>query len=365
MTGCDVAVVGGGPAGSSCAWALRRAGADVVVIDSAAFPRQKVCAGWITPRLFDLLGFSPAEYLAADLVLQDVHGFRTGIIGDRRAVDTRYGEVVSYVIRRVEFDNFLLRRSGAQVLDGTRVSKVQRLRDGWMIGERVFARAIVGAAGHFCPIARMLNPSADDAVTVVGRELEVRVPAGDARVDGLSPELYFCRDLDGYGWCVRKGEYVNVGFGRRSGENFNERLDGFAAWLRGLGRLPEALLDWTKWKGHAYRVRQGTRKVADAGVLLAGDAAAMAWPESGEGIVPAVESGLAAARAIVQAGAALSTAAFDGYAALTAPPVVGRLSLPPSIGRPLLRVPIVARLALDRWFLRKTDPPLAARAAIL
>ena len=354
MIGCDVAVVGGGPAGSSCAWALRRAGADVVVIDSAAFPRQKVCAGWITPRLFGVLGFDPAEYRAAGLILQDVHGFRTGIIGDRRAVDTRYGEVVSYVIRRVEFDNFLLRRSGAEVLDGTRVSNVQRRHDGWVIDDRVSARAIVGAAGHFCPIARMLSPSDEHAVTVVGRELEVRVPAADGRVDGLSPELYFCRDLDGYGWCVRKGDYVNVGFGRRTAEDFNGHVGAFADWLRGLGRLPEPLLDWRKWKGHAYRVRQGARRVAGEGVLLAGDAAAMAWPESGEGIVPAVESGLAAAGAIISAGAALGTAPFDGYAARMAPPASGRksLSLPPSIGRQLLRVPAVARLTLDRWFLR-------------
>lgn len=47
MDRCDVIVAGGGPAGSTCTWALRRAGLDVVVIDRATFPRDKVCAGWI------------------------------------------------------------------------------------------------------------------------------------------------------------------------------------------------------------------------------------------------------------------------------------------------------------------------------
>ena len=51
MDTCDALVVGGGPAGSSCARALERAGLDVVVLDRASFPRDKVCAGWVTPEL--------------------------------------------------------------------------------------------------------------------------------------------------------------------------------------------------------------------------------------------------------------------------------------------------------------------------
>jgi len=49
MTTCDVLIVGGGPAGSSCAWRLAKAGLDVLVLDRARFPRDKVCAGWVTP----------------------------------------------------------------------------------------------------------------------------------------------------------------------------------------------------------------------------------------------------------------------------------------------------------------------------
>ncbi len=51
METCDVLIAGGGPAGSTCAWALRQAGLDVIVADKAIFPRDKVCAGWITPQV--------------------------------------------------------------------------------------------------------------------------------------------------------------------------------------------------------------------------------------------------------------------------------------------------------------------------
>ena len=56
MTASDVIVVGGGPAGSACARTLRHAGLDAVVIDRAAFPRDKVCAGWITPQVIAAAG---------------------------------------------------------------------------------------------------------------------------------------------------------------------------------------------------------------------------------------------------------------------------------------------------------------------
>jgi len=62
MDSCDVLVVGGGPAGSTCAGRLVRAGLDVVVIDKSSFPRDKVCAGWITPEVVRLLELDLPAY---------------------------------------------------------------------------------------------------------------------------------------------------------------------------------------------------------------------------------------------------------------------------------------------------------------
>jgi flavin-dependent dehydrogenase len=55
-------ITGGGPAGSACAGRLRQAGLDVVVIDGATFPRDKVCAGWITPQVIDDLRLDVDDY---------------------------------------------------------------------------------------------------------------------------------------------------------------------------------------------------------------------------------------------------------------------------------------------------------------
>jgi flavin-dependent dehydrogenase len=61
MDTCDVLIVGGGPAGSACAWALHRAGVDTVVMDRATFPRDKVCAGWITRQVIAELDLDTDE----------------------------------------------------------------------------------------------------------------------------------------------------------------------------------------------------------------------------------------------------------------------------------------------------------------
>src|SRR5512140_1940224 len=58
----DVAIIGGGPAGSTCARTLVAGGARVVVIAQASFPRVKLCAGWLSPGIWDVLQLSPREY---------------------------------------------------------------------------------------------------------------------------------------------------------------------------------------------------------------------------------------------------------------------------------------------------------------
>ena len=62
MESHEVIVVGGGPAGSTCAWRLRLSGIDVLVLDKAAFPRTKLCAGWITPQVLSDLQMDVQEY---------------------------------------------------------------------------------------------------------------------------------------------------------------------------------------------------------------------------------------------------------------------------------------------------------------
>ena len=66
METCDALIVGGGPAGSSCAWKLQQHGMAVTVLDKALFPRDKVCAGWITPAVVASLEFDLDDYPASE-----------------------------------------------------------------------------------------------------------------------------------------------------------------------------------------------------------------------------------------------------------------------------------------------------------
>src|SRR5437588_8731130 len=149
MDACDVLIVGGGPAGSACAWKLRDSGLDVAILDKHIFPRNKVCGGWITPAVLTELEIDPAEY-ARTRVLQPITGFRTGSMAGP-AIETRYGKPVSYGMRRYEFDDFLLRRSGARLIQGTSLSHVERSRGAWSVNRDMRGSVLGGAGGHLSP----------------------------------------------------------------------------------------------------------------------------------------------------------------------------------------------------------------------
>jgi geranylgeranyl reductase family protein len=352
----DVLIVGGGPAGSSCARALAGAGRDVLVVDAHSFPRDKPCAGWITPEVVAETGL-PLEDYALRHTLQAINRFRVGRIG-AGAVDVEYPEIVSYGIRRCEFDAFLLGQSGARTRHGERVTDIRREGGRWVVNGRLSARTLVGAGGHFCPVRRLLNGSAPPASTVVAREIELPLE-GEAleacRVRPERPELYFCRDLRGYGWCFRKGEYLNVGLGRRDAVGLPAHLEEFLAFLVREGRI--AALPPTGWHGHAYVLHEtGPRRLAAEDVLLAGDAAGLAVPASGEGILPAVVSGRLAAEAILDPGAGVERYPQSLAAHLGAPQAVRRAPGPltTAAGALLLATPwLVRRVVLDRFFLHR------------
>ena len=256
---CDVLVVGGGPAGSTCAWQLRKQGLDVMILDRQDFPRAKVCAGWITPAVLESLAIEADDYAREGLTIQPLSGFRTGIIGQPE-VETAYGEPVSYGILRREFDDYLLRRSGARLRLGQGLSSCERDGDGWLVNNDIRARMLVGAGGHFCPVARLLGarPGSGEAA-VRAQEIEFRMTPEQARdcpVRADTPELFFCEDLKGYGWIFRKGEYLNIGLGRQD-ENgkLGAHVQAFVEFLQRRCRIPA---DLPRMQGHAYLLSTAT-----------------------------------------------------------------------------------------------------------
>lgn len=375
MERCDVLIVGGGPAGSACAAALRRYGLDVIVVDRAVFPRDKVCAGWITPQVVEDLALDLDDY-ARGRTLQPIVAFRTGFIDGPAPVDTVYDHPVSYGIRRCEFDHYLLERSGARLESGAPVSSLVREGGRWIVNDEIAAPMLVGAGGHFCPVAKWLNPAMPASALVVAQEAEFPIgeQAGWA-VRPERPELYFTADLRGYGWCFRKGACINIGFGRLAGGSLPHDSEAFARFLRDRGRIPDRA-GW-KWRGHAYLLAERReRRVVDDHLLLIGDAAGLAYSQSGEGIRPAIESGLLAASVIAAAHGDYAKARLEPYAeglrrrfaTPLAIQLLARAGLPafltPALLPRLMASPwFVRHWLLDRGFLRANEPALARRPA--
>jgi geranylgeranyl reductase family protein len=372
VNSCDVVIVGGGPAGSSCAWKLGRAGFDVVVVDAADFPRDKVCAGWIAPEVIADLEIDPDDYRAGR-TFQPITGFRVGTIGGGEVVEAEYGRAVSYGIRRCEFDDYLLRRSGARLVLGAPVRSLRRSGSQWVVDDAVRAPMLVGAGGHFCPVSRLLNRPSDRALLVAAQEVELAIDERECAIGGERPELYFCPDLTGYGWCFRKGAYVNIGLGRVERHELPKATRAFVDFLGVRRRLRAGDRSW-RWRGHAYLLSGSPdrRAVGDA-VLLAGDAAGLAHPRTGEGILPAIESGLLAASAIVDANGRYDRARLEPYAARLRArfgagayeATIARMvpaGVVTALGRRLLAESwFVRHVVLDRWFLHGAPALSSAR----
>ncbi len=366
MGSFDVLIVGGGPAGSTLAWKLKNCGLDVLILDKSTFPRDKVCAGWITPATTDLLQLDKYEY-SRERVLQHISGFKTGMInGD--VVLTRYESTVSYGIRRSEFDHYLLQRAGARLRLGEPLRTLERKNGVWIINDNVKTPLVIGAGGHFCPISRFLrgNRARSESI-VVAQEVEFEMDESQqrlCRVTGDTPELYFCEDLKGYGWCFRKGNFLNIGLGREDDHNVTTHVTSFFDYLRNRERIPKDTP--AKFKGHAYMLYNGpSQNLIDDGVMLIGDAAGLAYPKSGEGIRPAVESALTAADVILAAAGDYQRMRLLSYPLLLAerygkggdafgilPQAVRRF-----MSRGLMKSRWFSRhVLLDRWFLNTHQP---------
>jgi geranylgeranyl reductase family protein len=371
MVTCDALIVGGGPAGSTCAWRLHQAGLDVTVIDAATFPRDKVCAGWITPQVVTALGLDTQAYAKGN-IFQPITGFRVGLIGGSSEIKIAYDSPVSFGIRRCEFDHYLLQRSGARLALGTPIASIRRERGQWIVNDAIRAAMLVGAGGSGCPVARTLAGRTHGRSLVIAREAEARIEVADSEplaIEQEVPELFFCRDLRGYGWCVRKGEHFNVGLGRLDPRSLPAATAHMVTFLEARNKIPPRF-PW-RWCGHSYAVNVAPRRrIIDDGVLLVGDAAEIADPQSGEGIRHAVESGLLAAQTIIEARGQFSSSRLEPYAArlqarFATVPLSGAIArivpdrVKPIVAEYLLDLPaFVKHVVLDQWFLHRRQAAL-------
>jgi len=296
----DALIVGGGPAGSTCASILVRCGMDTLLLDRANFPRVKLCAGWFSEPIWDILGISPKEYTGGLWEWNKAHiNFR-----GRKYTKKSHG----YFVRRYEFDDFLLKRSNVQTIEGHSVRQIERDSEGyWVIDNQFRARYLIGAGGSHCPVARSLFPKPEN-LQCGTQEREFKgdleeIVACRSGEDG-EPEILLHDDMKGYSWNVPKGHWLNVGTGTKVAREVLPAWHKARAFFEGngtSGTIPIAsrpMLD--KMKGHGYiGFNTDHLKSCQANnVFLIGDALGLAQPMTGEGILPAVLSGKLCATAI-------------------------------------------------------------------
>jgi geranylgeranyl reductase family protein len=281
----DTVVVGAGPAGSTTAYRLAAAGASVLLVDKARFPRDKPCGGGLTLRAARLLPFS------VDPVVEEVaHRFELRL--DYRLSFVRGTKApLCLLTQRRRLDEFLAHKAaeaGAEFRDGVSVA----FDDGHVVvdGERVQARAIVGADGVNGITARTFELGRDHGHGVA---LEGNAPL-DARYKGrLVIELGVVPG--GYAWVFPKGDHINVGVGGWESEGPRLR-DHLRRLCVEHGVEYDGL---TGLRGYRLPYRQATSTVARDNVLLVGDAAGLVDPLTGDGMYEAFVSGKLAAEAIL------------------------------------------------------------------
>src|SRR5665811_482797 len=104
----------------------------------------------------------------------------------------------------------------------------------------------------FCPVARAIGAKRPRETAVAAREIEFEMSPqqmADCPVDGERPELFFTADLKGYGWVIRKCNYLNIGLGREDKHKLSGHVEQFCEYLAQIGRIPRDLPG--KLKGHA------------------------------------------------------------------------------------------------------------------
>lgn len=293
----DLLVLGSGPAGSAAAITAARAGLSVALIDKSAFPRDKLCGGGITGR--------STRYMAETFDLRpDAHLFlpstRFRLTFSGRTIGEEAQAPVLQMTMRREFDAELHARAvdaGAQVFAPVKISAIDTdtpsitLADGRILTGRV----LIGADGANSAVARALYGRAFDPAKI-GFGLEVELDR--ELIEDNTTEIDLGAAQWGYGWVFPKNDTITVGVG-----GVHVKNPDMKAHFRDYLALHAPHLDAEKvtCKG-AFLPFGAYRKVPGRGsVLLAGDAAGLVDPITGEGIAWAMKSGQYAGQAAAEA----------------------------------------------------------------
>jgi geranylgeranyl reductase family protein len=328
----DVIVVGAGPAGSTTAYYLAKAGLDVLLLEKTAFPREKVCGDGLTPR-------ATKQLVAMGIDISEEAGWLRNrglrIIGGGVRLELDWPELASYpdyglVRKRDDFDEQLARqaqKAGARLYERCNVgAPITDDRTGRITGvhaklgeekkEVTFhAPLVVAADGNSTrlSLAMGLHRREDRPMGVAVRTYFTSPRHDDDYLESWL-ELWDRRGpqdrlLPGYGWIFGMGDGTsNVGLGVLNTSSAFKELDWREILKAWCASMPE---DWGYTpdnmtgpiRGAALPMAFNRQPHYTKGLLLVGDAGGLVNPFNGEGIAYAMESGRIAADVIVQAHA--------------------------------------------------------------
>lgn len=331
----DVIVVGAGPAGSATAHYLAQTGMDVLLLEKATFPRDKICGDGLTPR-------AVAELIRMGVPTEESDGWirnwglRTYGAGHRIEIPwPELAEMPSYGLARsrMNLDETLARHavaSGARLLEGVAVTgPVRHERSGRILGvttrsvdangrrtgeQRTYrARIVVDAGGVSARLATTMGIEKNDnrpmgvAIRTYFRSPRHDDPMMESHLELWDGEPGRSNLMPGYGWIFALGDgTVNVGLGSLSSTAKPTKLDYkglFATWMR------NAPAEWEftpenqvgELRSAALPMAFNRKPHYSQGMLLVGDSGGMVSPFNGEGIAYAMQSGRIAADVVSQA----------------------------------------------------------------
>jgi geranylgeranyl diphosphate/geranylgeranyl-bacteriochlorophyllide a reductase len=296
MSMYDAFVVGGGPSGATAAEDLARAGYKVALLDRDG--RIKPCGGAIPPRL--IRDFDIPDHLVVAKIKTARMISPTG-----RAVDIHIEGGYVGMVDREDFDEFLRDRArmvGAERLTGTFL-RVERDAAGTRVvwrekasgtEQRSACRVVIGADGAKSGVARAEVPGGDRIPYVIAYHEIIKAPAANAGYDPVRCDVIYDGQIspDFYGWVFPHGDKASVGMGTEDGA---VDLKKATADLRAMAGLTEC--ETIRREGAPIPLKPLDRWDNGKDVVLAGDAAGVVAPSSGEGIYYAMAGGRAAATA--------------------------------------------------------------------
>ena len=297
----DAVVVGGGPSGATAATTLARAGRKVLLLDRAG--RIKPCGGAVPPRAI-------RDFAIPDHLIVGKASLARMIAPSGKTVDMPVGEGTVGMVDREHFDEWLRaraaeagaeRRTGtfeevARDTDGTALVRYRRTRSGPV--EEIRTRAVIGCDGARSAVARQNLKGAERMPCVFAYHEVVASPTGDTDAfDRARCDVYYQGKLspDFYAWIFPHGDQASIGVGSA---NKGFELRGAVARLRqetGLDAQPTI-----RSEGAPIPLKPLKRWDNGRDIVVAGDAAGVVAPASGEGIYYAMTCGDLAANAVGQ-----------------------------------------------------------------